>query len=795
MPAASSSIINEVPLSTDLAFKAISPRAHQTPDIPSAANNGCVKFSAPEASSHNGSSACPGRGLAVHDRTHSETSAASNEGSVASSSGNSTEFIVTPPDGGWGWVVVFAAFVTNMIADGVTFSFGVLYVSFLDYFKESKSKTAWVGSLFMAIPLLTGPIASTLTDRFGCRKVTIAGGLLASAGFILSSFANSLEMLFFTFGIMSGFGLALCYVAAIVIVAYYFEKRRSFATGLSLCGSGIGTFLFAPFVQYLVDQYSWRGATLILAGCFLHIVLCGALMRDLEGTTKKARSDKSLKTSTESISQKSQPTPDELRRLLQNGGGANGNVTSTSSIPEDLKDCERLCNSLVQLPTFLKQGEHLPKELIEKMGRQGVNYEYFLENFPHLLVNHSTSEHFLGVTANSEFPNNNTLLSPSSGCGDTQGAVSADRTLNPHLCDSPHMKHKGQTTRRLSAAYFHNLRLHRRSMTHRNAMLNVHRYHIRASSCPDIYRNSMITIAQEEENEMCSFMDDLKEALLDMVDVSYFRNVKFLIFCISNLLLYIWYDVPYIYMTDNAKEMGIHEDASFLISLIGILNTLGELIFGYVGDKPWVSSMLLYGSSTAVCGVVIGFVPLIHDFTGLAFVAGIFGLTISANYALTSIIVVDLITLENFTNAYGLLLLVQGIANLTGPPLAGWFHDITGSYDLSFYMAGLWIFIAGAIMLVLPLWRWFQRRASCNQQADLQSDAPEGKGGTQAATNGRLDDGTARQSLEGHRKLRYQDEEDERLAAKEIEEEKKSVEKPANFPEENKDETPKETVL
>ena len=69
------------------------------------------------------------------------------------------------PDGGWGWVIVIASFLVNMIADGVTFSFGVLFDELQKEFGESKAVTAGVVSVFHAVPLLSGPVASALTDR------------------------------------------------------------------------------------------------------------------------------------------------------------------------------------------------------------------------------------------------------------------------------------------------------------------------------------------------------------------------------------------------------------------------------------------------------------------------------------------------------------------------------------------------------------------------------------------------------------------------------------------------------
>lgn len=260
------------------------------------------------------------------------------------------------PDGGWGWVVVFASFMINMIADGITFSFGIFNVEFLKYFGDSKGKTAWIGSIFMASPLLSGPIASYLTDRYGCRKVTIVGSITAAIGFLLSSVSTSMEMLFITFGVIAGVGLSLCYVAAVVIVAYYFDKRRSFATGISVCGSGIGTFIFPPIIQYLITEYGWRGCTILLAGIFLNMSVCGALMRDLEWTTHRAKQKRKNRMKTKSgtsFDSFSISNSTNTGALLNEGAP----VFDPSLIEAIAEDDPHLFSSLINLPTFVKSGE------------------------------------------------------------------------------------------------------------------------------------------------------------------------------------------------------------------------------------------------------------------------------------------------------------------------------------------------------------------------------------------------------------------------------------------------------
>lgn len=50
----------------------------------------------------------------------------------------------------------------------------------------------------------TGPFVGWLLDRFTIRQVTLCGALVASCGFVISTFAQSVEVLIITYGIVGG---------------------------------------------------------------------------------------------------------------------------------------------------------------------------------------------------------------------------------------------------------------------------------------------------------------------------------------------------------------------------------------------------------------------------------------------------------------------------------------------------------------------------------------------------------------------------------------------------------------
>ena len=70
--------------------------------------------------------------------------------------GRESQSIYDPPDGGWGWVVTFSAFIVGVILDGISFSFGLFFKELYIYFNESRSLTSWTISVLNGTYLSIG---------------------------------------------------------------------------------------------------------------------------------------------------------------------------------------------------------------------------------------------------------------------------------------------------------------------------------------------------------------------------------------------------------------------------------------------------------------------------------------------------------------------------------------------------------------------------------------------------------------------------------------------------------------
>ena len=110
---------------------------------------------------------------------------------------------------------------------GLGYTMGVLLGPLTIYFETEPSVMSWMGSIFVGIRYMLGPIVGGLVSKHGLRPVSMAGSIFIAIGFVLSPFAQIIPVIMITFGAVAGFGAGLMYLPANVAIGYYFESKRS----------------------------------------------------------------------------------------------------------------------------------------------------------------------------------------------------------------------------------------------------------------------------------------------------------------------------------------------------------------------------------------------------------------------------------------------------------------------------------------------------------------------------------------------------------------------------------------
>ena len=155
-------------------------------------------------------------------------------------------------------------------------------------------------------------------------------------------------------------------------------------------------------------------------------------------------------------------------------------------------------------------------------------------------------------------------------------------------------------------------------------------------------------------------------------DFHILKNISFLIFCLNHFLFCFGMTIVFVYLPAYAVSMDIsHLKAALLISVIGIGNFFGRLLWGVIAHAPGISAICLYNLTYFCFGVDILLFPVWQNYGWLVAIAALFGVFNGSLGTLVPQVTVDIVGLNGLVSAYGYILFVEGLGALSGPPLAG----------------------------------------------------------------------------------------------------------------------------
>ncbi|ORZ00828.1 major facilitator superfamily domain-containing protein [Syncephalastrum racemosum] len=153
------------------------------------------------------------------------------------------------PEGGYGWLVLLGAFLSQFALFGIMFSWGILQ----DYFQrnmfgsEAQTQLSFAGTIMELGSVTMGPFFQILVSKFGLTAVMIFGSVIATLGLELASLSTQIWHLYLTQGVLFGVGASFMYVMAMGIAPQWFNRKRALSQGIISSGVGTGG-LVMPFI-------------------------------------------------------------------------------------------------------------------------------------------------------------------------------------------------------------------------------------------------------------------------------------------------------------------------------------------------------------------------------------------------------------------------------------------------------------------------------------------------------------------------------------------------------------------
>lgn len=135
---------------------------------------------------------------------------------------------------------------------------------------------------------------------------------------------------------------------------------------------------------------------------------------------------------------------------------------------------------------------------------------------------------------------------------------------------------------------------------------------------------------EEEKTNSCKLCpESVRRTLATMLDMSLLKSPSFLLLALSGGFTMMGFFVPFMFLTERALGNGMEESyALWLVSAIGVFNTIGRVVCGTISSHPKVNTLWVNNVAITIGGLVT-ILSGISNSVGYQFLyCGCFGLAI-----------------------------------------------------------------------------------------------------------------------------------------------------------------------
>ncbi|CAG02046.1 unnamed protein product [Tetraodon nigroviridis] len=179
---------------------------------------------------------------------------------------------------------------------------------------------------------------------------------------------------------------------------------------------------------------------------------------------------------------------------------------------------------------------------------------------------------------------------------------------------------------------------------------------------------------KEKEMEKDPICSSCVKNARGILDLSIFKDRGFLIYLIGNVMFFFGAYAPFLFLAEYAVSQGVDEySAALLLSIVGFVDIFTRPTTGLVANCKQIRPRVQYLFSFAVIlnGLSHLVFPPLKGYAYLVIYAIFFGWSFGMVFALIFECLMDLIGIQRFPSAVGLVTIIECFPVLVGPPAAG----------------------------------------------------------------------------------------------------------------------------